>query len=455
MNFSREFSFFHQVLFDEAAQPMWMYDTYTLCFIAVNDAAIQHYGYSREEFMQMSIVDIRPPEDIQPLLEVVENINFLDFDTTNTEQWQHVKKDGSVIDVEVHAQSVEYNGRLVRLIRIHDLSIPQEHSPKDVGTFSLHYTLRQAQGEDRINPHAEPVEASSTIIAQVLTTIEDTKPLEETGQQEAPEMAFQQNIMRDNILLQSLLHEAKDPVIAMQGITKSLQYLLGQNEAAKAQEYFPILFHAQTRLSNILHTFTHLQHAETQSLAIRYSLFNATDILAPLLQQQKEEAQEQGVILEYTLPEHSFPMYTDVEYLHGTLYHLLTNILAHSHSGNVVHLRSAKLGKTSAEGESQTFLCLEIQEKESAVSLEQAQRIISSEVLTSHSNTVPTLSSAELGLSIAKDIVARIGGEMFVYANPAPLEPSQALQNNYGLTLVLEIPTNTLMAKAQAVVSEV
>jgi nicotinamide mononucleotide transporter len=46
---------------------------------------------------------------------------------------------------------------------------------KDVGTFSLHYTLRQAQGEDRINPHAEPVEASSTIIAHVLTNEQSAK----------------------------------------------------------------------------------------------------------------------------------------------------------------------------------------------------------------------------------------------------------------------------------------
>ena len=52
------------MLFEASPMPMWVYDAETLRFLAVNDAAIRHYGYTRDEFLAMRITDIRPPEDI-------------------------------------------------------------------------------------------------------------------------------------------------------------------------------------------------------------------------------------------------------------------------------------------------------------------------------------------------------------------------------------------------------
>ena len=57
-----------QMLFEASPTPMWVYDAESLAFLAVNDAAIRHYGYSREEFLAMTIKDIRPPEDVPRLL---------------------------------------------------------------------------------------------------------------------------------------------------------------------------------------------------------------------------------------------------------------------------------------------------------------------------------------------------------------------------------------------------
>ena len=56
------------MLFEASPTPMWVYDADTLAFLAVNDAAIRHYGYSRDEFLAMTIKDIRPPEDIPRML---------------------------------------------------------------------------------------------------------------------------------------------------------------------------------------------------------------------------------------------------------------------------------------------------------------------------------------------------------------------------------------------------
>src|SRR5262249_42038954 len=51
-------------LFENTPQPMWVYDRETLAFLAVNEAACRHYGYSREEFLRMKVQDIRPAEDV-------------------------------------------------------------------------------------------------------------------------------------------------------------------------------------------------------------------------------------------------------------------------------------------------------------------------------------------------------------------------------------------------------
>ena len=61
----------YRLLFEHNPQPMWVYDLETLRFLTVNEAAVVRYGYTREQFERMRITDIRPPEDVPPLLEAV------------------------------------------------------------------------------------------------------------------------------------------------------------------------------------------------------------------------------------------------------------------------------------------------------------------------------------------------------------------------------------------------
>jgi PAS domain S-box-containing protein len=93
----------YRELFERNPQPMWVYDQETLAFLRVNDAAIAHYGYSREEFLAMTIRDIRPPEDVSRLLE---NVSAGRSGLSQAELWRHRRKDGSDILVEIAAHSV-------------------------------------------------------------------------------------------------------------------------------------------------------------------------------------------------------------------------------------------------------------------------------------------------------------------------------------------------------------
>jgi two-component system cell cycle sensor histidine kinase/response regulator CckA len=109
----------YQLLFDQSPLPMWVYDAETLAFLAVNDAAIRHYGYSREAFLAMRITDIRPREDVEALLT---NLKREGTGSPIPRTWKHRRADGSLIDVEITAGRVTFDGREAALILAHDVS---------------------------------------------------------------------------------------------------------------------------------------------------------------------------------------------------------------------------------------------------------------------------------------------------------------------------------------------
>jgi PAS domain S-box-containing protein len=90
----------------------------TLEFLAVNDAAVSHYGYSQEEFAALTIKDIRPEEDVAALLAALEQ----GMGSMDTGGFRHRKKDGSIIDVEITAGRVVFDGRDAALVLAHDVT---------------------------------------------------------------------------------------------------------------------------------------------------------------------------------------------------------------------------------------------------------------------------------------------------------------------------------------------
>ena len=86
----------YRLLFHSNPNPMWVFDLETQAFLEVNEAAIRHYGYSREEFLSMTITDIRAPEkDAQPKPASQE-------EAAQGRVWRHRRKDGSLMDVGSH-----------------------------------------------------------------------------------------------------------------------------------------------------------------------------------------------------------------------------------------------------------------------------------------------------------------------------------------------------------------
>ena len=109
----------YHLLFDSIPHPVWVYDLKTLAILDVNQSAVRNYGYSREEFLSLTLKDIRPPEDVPALLE---SASTASPDTESNSVWIHRKKDGALIDVEITSHPLIYGGGDARLVIATDIT---------------------------------------------------------------------------------------------------------------------------------------------------------------------------------------------------------------------------------------------------------------------------------------------------------------------------------------------
>jgi two-component system, cell cycle sensor histidine kinase and response regulator CckA len=108
----------YRFLFENNPLPMWVYDVETLGFLGVNHATVEQYGYSREEFAELTLKDIRPTEDVSALLADVRTSHGLHRDGP----WRHRRKNGVIFFVEIIAHPIEFMGRNARMVIANDVT---------------------------------------------------------------------------------------------------------------------------------------------------------------------------------------------------------------------------------------------------------------------------------------------------------------------------------------------
>lgn len=130
------------MLFESNPQPMWVFDVDTLAFLEVNEAATRHYGYSRDEFLAMTIMDILPPEDAPGLHHGLEPSGA---PRAGVALAQHQRRDGTIVDMELVSHEMEVEGRRARLVLGTDIS---ERTRTRAALHQSEEQLRQAQRMD-------------------------------------------------------------------------------------------------------------------------------------------------------------------------------------------------------------------------------------------------------------------------------------------------------------------
>jgi two-component system cell cycle sensor histidine kinase/response regulator CckA len=110
----------YRTLFESNPFPMLVYDPQTLAILGANGAAVERYEYTRQEFLGMTLRDLRVPADLQALHEQVEKLRSTGESELHTSR--HRTKDGAILEVEVTSRAVEFAGRRVRLATMHDVT---------------------------------------------------------------------------------------------------------------------------------------------------------------------------------------------------------------------------------------------------------------------------------------------------------------------------------------------
>ena len=131
----------YKLLFESTPQPIWVYNEDTLAFLAVNEAATRIYGYSRDEFLDMTVDDIRPQEDIPTLM-----INNAANDLVISSPWRHRTRTGKTIYVELSSHPVVFDGKNSKLVIVNDVT---ERKLLDEKQQRLHTSLQQSAMEWR------------------------------------------------------------------------------------------------------------------------------------------------------------------------------------------------------------------------------------------------------------------------------------------------------------------
>lgn len=136
----------YKLLFHKNPQPMWIFELKTFRFLEVNEATVHHYGFSREEFLSMTIKDIRPIEEV-PKVVALHNTN--ESSPTEKTYWKHKKKNGEIIHVEVSAYPLNFEGLNAKLVLSNDIT-EQVQAEEELIKSNERYTYASKAAFDAI-----------------------------------------------------------------------------------------------------------------------------------------------------------------------------------------------------------------------------------------------------------------------------------------------------------------
>jgi PAS domain S-box-containing protein len=131
----------YRQLFQANPHPMWVYDVATLSFLEVNDAAVRTYGWTREEFLGLTLRDIRPAEDVPKLMRFLEENPGA---VAEGSLWRHLRKNGDILYVETSSHPIDWSGRRAKVVLVNNVTERVQVEDEMRETLAELNTLHQA-----------------------------------------------------------------------------------------------------------------------------------------------------------------------------------------------------------------------------------------------------------------------------------------------------------------------
>jgi PAS domain S-box-containing protein len=275
----------YRSLFESHPQPMWVYDTHTLAFLRVNDAAILRYGYSLEEFLAMTVKDMRRPEDIPKFLEL--EAHPLAFDKTGP--WALRLKDGSTVDVLITSHAVTFGEKEARFVLAEDL------------TESQRLELELHQSKARAEANAALGRAKDEMVSLVS-------------------------------------HEMRTPLASIVGFTE----LLTTREVSPEQrkEYLSVMLQEGHRLTALINDFLDLRRIEGGHMTMSFA---PADIGSLIMRAVKVFDNTGGTRIEIDLAKGLPLVRADSDSIFRVVANLLSNARKYSPKGGIIAVRAASV----------------------------------------------------------------------------------------------------------------
>ncbi|MEH2219746.1 MAG: PAS domain S-box protein [Nostoc sp.] len=238
------------LLFSKNPNPMWVYNQNTLQFLDVNEAAVVHYGYSREEFLQMRITDIRTPEDVPIFREYLrQKHTSLHF----AGQWQHRRKDGQIIDVEIVTHAIDYASYNARLVNIRDITKYKR----------IERTLQESEARFRVISEAIPIPLIISRLSDGLILYANSE-LMQTFRFSSEDLVNRKNLdlYHNSVDLEAML-EALNQNDSLQDYELKLKRADGTDFWAIASLQY-LIFNSETAILTVFYDITNRKNVETK-----------------------------------------------------------------------------------------------------------------------------------------------------------------------------------------------
>lgn len=345
-----------RIFFESIPLPTWVFDLESLQFIEVNNIALQHYGYTKEEFLAMSVMDLRPVEDIPNLQAALEAIRKKGSNTTHG---RHRRKDGSIIEVQLSWHDFEYNNRHAVLVVAQDITESKR----------LQEELQQAK---------EAVEIANRVKSEFLTNIS---------------------------------HEIRTP---MNGIIGTIDLLCNTTLTSEQREYAETIQLSGDALLNVLNDILDISKIESHEVKLEEHPFRIETCIEEIFDLYAIQADQKNIDLVYWIDEKVPHMViVDTVRLRQVLVILVSNAVKFTEKGEI-HI----VVSHASEKDGRIELLFSVRDTGIGIPLDRVHKLFRpfSQVDSSFTRKY---GGAGLGLAICSRAVNLLGGKIWVESIPA------------------------------------
>jgi PAS domain S-box-containing protein len=351
----------YRIVFEDCPLPMWIIDAENGRIQDANNMAVSSYGYTREEFLTLHAVDLRPDEDKESFWRAMKELpvqqgRFLQ------RQARHQRKDGTVMHVEVTLRDIMLDGRWMRLAAMVDVS-------------------RRVVAEEQLRQFMQKL-------------------------QTAKEEAERANQLK-SAFLANMSHEIRTPLGAMLGFADLLRDPNISRE--EHSNYLNILVRNGEQLSVIINDILDLSKVEAGHLTLEFIEVEPQSIVKDVLSLMEIKAREKNLQLSYEVdPSTPERIHTDPLRMRQVLLNLTSNAIKFTQQGSV-HIRS--FGERNEQG--RVLMGFEITDTGIGISADQLDRIFEMFVQAEDSTT-RKFGGTGLGLALSRQLARALGGDVRV-----------------------------------------